>query len=273
MILSANSNGPYHWKGEGSLSFKFATQGEVHYDIGSHRFRLDGSNFLMLNQSQVYEIEVDKRIPTSTFCVFFGQPLVADVLMSIRKDDEWLLDNLLVANSIEFSKRSHKISDHLLQCGTSIKELLTQKEFALAGEQMRFFLEGLIDNEHSFMLKSGSLNSVKRSTRDEIFKRITQVKEYIHSSPSSDITLEQLAAVACMSPNHLLRSFKQLYGQSPINYLKDVRMDRAKALLQKTTLSIQEICFASGYESLGTFSNTFKNRTGFSPSQYRSGFR
>lgn len=85
---------------------------------------------------------------------------------------------------------------------------------------------------------------------------------------SEKIQLADLAAAAFMSRFHYIRVFRQVYGVSPRQYLKDLRMTKAKELI-KAGATITQTCFEVGYESLPTFSSNFKRSTGFSPNAYR----
>ena len=72
-----------------------------------------------------------------------------------------------------------------------------------------------------------------------------------------------------MSAGHLSRQFKAAYGESPYSYLMTRRIERAMALLRRGDLSVTEVCFAVGCQSLGTFSTRFTELVGVPPSVYR----
>jgi AraC-like DNA-binding protein len=72
-----------------------------------------------------------------------------------------------------------------------------------------------------------------------------------------------------MSSGHLSRQFKIAYGESPYSYLMTRRIERAMALLDRGDLSVTEVCFAVGCQSLGTFSTRFTELVGVPPSTYR----
>ena len=82
------------------------------------------------------------------------------------------------------------------------------------------------------------------------------------------IELNDLAKAAFMSRFHYVRIFQRMYGLSPRNYLRDLRISKAKILI-KEGLSITQVCFDIGYESLPTFSAVFKKCTGYSPKEYQ----
>jgi AraC-like DNA-binding protein len=83
------------------------------------------------------------------------------------------------------------------------------------------------------------------------------------------MTREDLSREVALSPFYLIRSFRQMYGQTPHQYRIARRIARAKDLLRNTSLSITEICAAVGFESLGSFSTLFRKVAGVSPSAYR----
>ncbi|WP_414683796.1 helix-turn-helix transcriptional regulator [Microbacterium sp.] len=78
-----------------------------------------------------------------------------------------------------------------------------------------------------------------------------------------------MAARAYMSPSHFSREFKIAYGETPYAYLMTRRIERAMALL-RDGMSVTDACTAVGCTSLGSFSSTFSQLTGESPSAYRA---
>ncbi|WP_425466918.1 helix-turn-helix transcriptional regulator [Rarobacter faecitabidus] len=83
------------------------------------------------------------------------------------------------------------------------------------------------------------------------------------------LDVDSLAAHVHMSAGHLTRQFKRVYGESPYQYLMTRRIERSMALLRRRDLTVTEVCFAVGYQSLGTFSTRFTELVGVSPSTYR----
>ena len=83
------------------------------------------------------------------------------------------------------------------------------------------------------------------------------------------LDVESLARGVNLSAGHLSREFKRAYGESPYSYLMTRRIERAMALLRRGDLSVTEVCFAVGCQSLGTFSTRFTELVGMPPSTYR----
>jgi AraC-like DNA-binding protein len=74
---------------------------------------------------------------------------------------------------------------------------------------------------------------------------------------AESLSLNELAEQAFVSKFHFVRLFKRVYGKSPFEYLKEVRMNMAKQCLRQK-LSVSDTCFSIGYQSLSTFSGEFK---------------
>ena len=99
--------------------------------------------------------------------------------------------------------------------------------------------------------------------------RSLRAKDRMDAASHEAWPVSRLAKVSGVSEAHFARSFKQAFGVPPHRYLLTRRVERAKALLRETDLSITEIAFQTGWASLGTFGRTFRDITGESPSSVR----
>jgi transcriptional regulator GlxA family with amidase domain len=99
---------------------------------------------------------------------------------------------------------------------------------------------------------------------------VRRVRDRIDREYAQPLDVEALARGVNISAGHLSRQFKLAYGESPYSYLMTRRIERAMALLRLGDLSVTEVCFAVGCQSLGTFSTRFTELVGVPPSTYRS---
>jgi transcriptional regulator GlxA family with amidase domain len=99
--------------------------------------------------------------------------------------------------------------------------------------------------------------------------RLRRVRDRIDREYAQPLDVEALARGVHMSAGHLSREFRTAYGESPYSYLMTRRIERAMALLRRGDLSVTEVCFAVGCQSLGTFSTRFTELAGVPPSVYR----
>ncbi|BBI33290.1 AraC family transcriptional regulator [Cohnella abietis] len=96
-----------------------------------------------------------------------------------------------------------------------------------------------------------------------------QAKNYLHEHYAEPITLDILAERLDSSPRHLSRLFKRETGSSPIDYMIQIRMDKAKELLLTTEATLQEIAVGIGYPDSYYFAKMFKRYVGSAPIRYR----
>ncbi|MGW6195055.1 helix-turn-helix transcriptional regulator [Kribbella sp. NPDC055110] len=99
--------------------------------------------------------------------------------------------------------------------------------------------------------------------------RLRRVKDRIDREYAQPLDVEALARGAHMSSGHLSREFKRAYGESPYGYLMTRRIERAMMLLRRGGMSVTDVCFAVGCQSLGTFSTRFAELVGMPPSVYK----
>lgn len=117
-----------------------------------------------------------------------------------------------------------------------------------------------------------TLHAARASVLPELdaIERLERARAFIDSCFDQPIDLDVIARQACFSRYHFVRQFRRTFQTTPHQYLTELRIERAKALLQTTDRSVTEICFDVGYQSLGSFSSLFSRHVGHSPHRYRA---
>ena len=100
-------------------------------------------------------------------------------------------------------------------------------------------------------------------------RQLRRVKDRIDRDFAQPLNVEALAHGVHLSAGHLSREFKKAYGESPYSYLMTRRIERAMRLLRHGEMSVTDVCFAVGCQSLGTFSTRFTELVGMPPSVYK----
>lgn len=108
------------------------------------------------------------------------------------------------------------------------------------------------------------------SAREDENRRLLRARDAMDRAYDEPLNVPGLAAIAFMSPAHFTRRFRAAFGETPHRYLQRRRIERAMALLRQSEESITDICLRVGFTSLGTFSHTFHQIVGTSPSDYRA---
>jgi transcriptional regulator GlxA family with amidase domain len=104
---------------------------------------------------------------------------------------------------------------------------------------------------------------------EESNRRLLRARDAMDLTYGQALNIAALARIACVSEAHFIRMFRSTFGETPHRYLQRRRVERALFLLRCTDRSITDICYDVGFASLGTFSKTFHNIVGESPSDYR----
>lgn len=111
--------------------------------------------------------------------------------------------------------------------------------------------------------------SARKGPDLETLVRLRRVRDRIDREYAQPLDVPSLARDAHLSAGHLSRQFKLAYGEAPYSYLMTRRIERAMTLLRQGELSVTEVCWAVGCQSLGTFSTRFTELVGVPPSVYR----
>jgi transcriptional regulator GlxA family with amidase domain len=101
---------------------------------------------------------------------------------------------------------------------------------------------------------------------------IERARRWLNARLDQAWTMAELAAHCATSQRTLLRRFQQALDVSPVQYAQQLRVERAKALLETTSLSLEEITARCGYEDAATFSKVFKRWAALTPREYRQRF-
>jgi transcriptional regulator GlxA family with amidase domain len=104
---------------------------------------------------------------------------------------------------------------------------------------------------------------------EESNRRLLRARDAMDRTFSQPLDIPALARIAVVSEAHFIRTFKDTFGETPHRYLQRRRVERSMYLLRETDRSVTDICMEVGFGSLGTFSRTFRDIVGASPSDYR----
>jgi AraC family transcriptional regulator len=255
------------------VSVRCAFAGERVYEVNGGRIAVDDTSYLLLNPGQSVISTVQSPTRVECFGVYIWPSVVQRVLRSQITSADRLLDDPDRAGepSLVFFEQRYRHDDVLSPLLYRIRESFG-KEWATCGwmeEQFYLLVERMLAVHRNVRVEVESLPSVRASTRVELHQRLHRGRDFIEASLHQPINLATIAEVAWISPHHFLRSFKQAFGETPHQYLTRRRLERAKRLLTTTDQPVTEICYALGFESLGSFSWLFRRHFGLSPNRFR----
>ena len=99
--------------------------------------------------------------------------------------------------------------------------------------------------------------------------RVRRVIDFMTEHVDQDISIDDLASVACLSPFHFIRMFQKSVGRTPSRYLSELRLERAKTLLVLGKAPLVDIALSCCFSSQSNFTRAFRRATGVTPNEYR----
>ncbi|MCZ8513029.1 AraC family transcriptional regulator [Paenibacillus filicis] len=99
--------------------------------------------------------------------------------------------------------------------------------------------------------------------------KLSDVLRFINEHLARDIKIAELAEVAHLHPNYFVRFFKSQLGVTPMSFIYEKRLDKAKQLIRASDKTISEIAIETGFHEVFHLSKSFKKSFGLSPTEYR----
>lgn len=172
---------------------------------------------------------------------------------------------------------SHEICQHILsQHGPLIRRESNILIGNLLHDMVELYRSGGIETMFQSSMRIYQLFEYLLAPDSHQYEKETPVEDairYIRAHMAEQISLEDLADEANLSVYYFAHIFKEKTGLSPIEFVINTRLDRAKILLAHTSRSVEEIACEVGYSSASSLTNIFKRRLGVPPGQYRKMYR
>jgi len=227
------------------LSLRWVGEGRYTYEVDGHRHVLTPGNFLIINDGQSYNSGSDGAVESFTLSFDAAMGSIPELPVVTRRVAGPL--GALVHTLTRIGRRQVDEPD--------MDALFFHALDLLAGQRPEVRRE--ID----------SIAATRLATREELHRRLSRARDLMHDRAAGELTVEEMASVACLSPFHFMRTFKRAFGVSPHRYLVNLRLQRAQALMGK--LPLTDVARQSGFADLSTFSKAFRARFGMAPSRFR----
>ncbi|WP_442597100.1 helix-turn-helix domain-containing protein [Neobacillus sp. D3-1R] len=269
-VLHAASN-QFFWEGTGQLSIKTFQNGNVQYKTNKGFFTVEESRYLLLNEGP-YTISIEEENEVQSFCLFFKNGFAEEISRTFEESSDKLLDDpFKTFGSIGFFEKTYEDHPTLsYQIETfKMNYHFFKDDLHWLEEQFHKIMETILFIHRDTIKEVHSLKAHRVATREEIYRRISIAHDYIRSFYHQPIQLQDIAHIACLSPNHLLRNYSEIYGKTPHQHISILRISKAMELLRRLDLNMTEITFQVGFQNPVSFSKMFKQHVGISPLQFR----
>jgi AraC-like DNA-binding protein len=256
-----------------ALSLKSVSRGAALYVTPQGRHLVTEDSFLILNQGQEYSLEFQGPSTTETLCPFFQRGFVEHVADCLVTAPSRQLDEIAPRSPVtdfyeQLYPKSGRIASLLrrlhrgLRTSAVCNPWLEDQFYALA-----VALVGLRNNVRE---EVDQFPGRRPGTRAELYRRLHRGRDFLSSCYAERVSVAMAAKAAHLSPYHFHRMFKLAFRQTPMQFLQERRLAAARRLLVATDQPVTSICFAVGFESLGSFSWLFRKRFALSPSRFRA---
>ena len=257
------------------LSLKCMFNGRARYTVGRAEFCVDDRGFMIVNEGQPYTIEIASPTQVESFIFWFPRGWAEEVASSLERTARAQLHDPDGGGrcGVEFFTRyianEEAVMPRVRRILASYKSGCAQDDGWLE-ERLRDLLAAMLQKERGAARDIASISAARSATREELWRRLHRGRDFIHANSSAEIGLSEAARAACLSPYHFLRSFREAFGVTPHQFLTRCRIERAKFLLERTEVSITDVCFDAGFVSVGSFTTLFHRITGVPPRIWRA---
>lgn len=182
----------------------------------------------------------------------------------------------------DFAKRYPKVDWRADMFVTEDSRLLCSGGLTAAADVSLYLVEKLCGHEVAVQTAKALLLNMPRASQSGYSMlplspphnddAVRGVEHVLQTKFRDTVSIDSLAEAAGMSPRTFLRRFKAATGRLPGAYLQAVRIETAKAMLERDRTAVQSVACAVGYDDVSFFRSLFKRATGMTPAEYRSHF-
>jgi len=230
-------------------------QGEKIAYIGDQSFKYDNKNYLVVPTTLPFECETygtTEEEPFICILITIDKRIIYELLNSIRIDTKDTKSHLgLFADSV-----TKDVKDITLRL---LKILQSTKDSEILGDSIiKELFYTILKGENSSILHKVFLQNNHES-------KIARVLKNIHDNYNDKLDIPSLAKEEDMSVSSFHTHFKKITSYTPLQYIKNIRLNKAKGFLVNQNYKVADTAYSVGYESISQFSRDFKNYFGFPP--------
>jgi AraC-like DNA-binding protein len=251
------------WEEVRSLSLCVVAQGRKSVVVDGRTYLYDPFNYLVLSNSLHFQAEILEATPAKPFLSLVLQ-IDPGLVRRVTAD-------ILERRTTTFARPA---------AGTE-QAFVTALDVDLMGAVMRFLRATHTGADRRVLAPIYLQEMVYRVLQAEQYARllalaasedagnpISEVISYVRANISEPLTVSDLAERVALSPSAFSHLFRDVTGKSPYQFVKEIRLNRARELLVEGALSVTQVSRAVGYSSASHFINEFRDRFGTTPRTY-----
>lgn len=258
-----------YFKYQTPFNLKYCIAGEMRGYYNNAYRTIKPGQFILVNAGTELSCQPAQE-GTKALHAFFTDQMVRDVAQVWMNDEKHILDDPgIKAGAVHFfehvfrepqliTSQMEAIARHISVSASSREDMLPDVFYSL--------LEAMFLHQTNISRQISQVNARSQVTREELFRRVTTAREFMHDQWQSELCLKTVARQACLSPYHFHRSFQEIFGESPMKWLRQLKLNHAKNLLASGQMNATETAAHCGFTDLFSFSKAFKRVWGVNPS-------
>ena len=253
------------------LAIRYVIDGTETYAFDQKVFPVTGGRFVLINPARRYDVSLRSESPVTGICMNIDTAVIKDVCRTLTASPEQLLDapDSIIADPLDIYEGIYKTSDCGL--GSFLERLASNYAEFEQGDHRDLYYQiagTLLVSQGLLQKKIKKIAAGSFVTQKELYRRVEHGRTLIDDCFRHPLNLQEIAAHAAMSPFHFNRTFKQVYGVPPYQYLIKKRLEQAKEYLLQQRYTVGEIGLLTGFADIHSFSKSFKKAYNISPSAY-----
>lgn len=254
------------------LTLNFVCSGIQNYQMNKKNFIVHPDCFLIINKGTEFESKIESSDYVQTISVSFDSNFINDIYVNLNSSTNSLLEHKTNNLDYHFLETLLPLKGNLLFNLQHIKSFINDNlndDFLLEEYLHHTFINYIEIFDSEVISAENRLKCLKNQTKKELIKRLNLAKDYIYCNYNKQLCLKTIAENSCLSVNHLLRTFKQVFGETPHQFLTKLRLKRASYLIKNTTYSLKDIVSEVGFENPSSFIRLYKSYYENTPSRVR----
>ena len=271
VIMNCNSSKIFYDRHWTPLSVKCVRSGQEVYQLNRINHTVNQDNFLILNEGCMYSSFIQTQAETESFTLHFTQQNINIILSSVLRSDLENLDDPheKLGGEVQFIERLYPYSNRMGSYISKLQASLSETSTTVLFELLYLLLGELLYVQKITDCEIEKITATKRSTREELYKRLYTARDYMYSCYNEEVSLQQLSQICLLNGYYLLKEFKKYFQLTPHQYLTKRRLEVAKQLLLESNEPIEQIVHEIGFKDTSSFYKLFKTHFNVSLSDYR----
>ena len=241
----------------------FVLQGKKIGYLPNKRFEYDSKNYLVVSAALPFECETvaSKEEPYLCILINIKKKIMNEIISSLGNEESKKCKNVQMA--VFQDNVTNDLEDSIYRL---LKTLQSKEESNILGDSiLKEIFYRIAKGENAHFLH-------KMFLENKMEAKMTRTLKTIHSQYNKHLDIPTLAKEEDMSVSSFHTHFKKVTTLSPLQYIKKIRLNKAKDLLTRDNLQVNETAYATGYESSSQFSKDFKSYYGYPPKEAKASF-